>query len=736
MTKLKKASVVVDISLDREFDYLVPESLSARCRIGSRVVVPFGHSLKTGYIVGFGGSSGVRKLKEIADIEGDDPFLNGAALDLARWLADYYCAPLGSVIRSSLPGAVRGGEFFKEQLVVSLKPGFTDDDARGLSEKHMAVVDRLRQSDFMPVSELRQTLGISVSPIKTLQKKGLVNLERQRVRRNPFFNRRMLRTGPLSLMPEQKKALDAIVGNGSAEERGFQAILLYGLTGSGKTEVDLQEIAHFLERGKGAIMLVPEISLTPQTVERFTSRFGERVAVLHSHLSRGERHDEWHRIKSGEADIVIGARSAVFAPLRNVGVIVVDEEHETSYKQEETPRYGARDVAVVRGKMENCPVVLGSATPSMESWQNVRKGKYALAKLTRRVDNRQMPLMRVIDMRMEAQREGRPNVFSRDLLNSIDARLDRGEQVILFLNRRGYATSMICPKCGYVAECGNCSVAYTYHRKDEMLRCHVCGAARRLPDRCPGCADPAFKFAGIGTQRVERIINKCFPAAKIERLDADVTRRKDTYDRVLGDFRAGRINILLGTQMIAKGLHFPNVTLVGVIYADLSLHVADFRAGERTFQLLAQVAGRAGRGEVTGEVIVQTYTPHHPAVQAARRLDFEGFADQELEFRKELSYPPFSHLVCITVKGPVEEQVSFYISSLAERLKKMVPARVIISDPTPAPLAKAKGRYRYQLMLRAGSTASITAPLRKAVNGFNWPGKVNCVVDVDPVGLM
>jgi primosomal protein N' (replication factor Y) len=370
-------------------------------------------------------------------------------------------------------------------------------------------------------------------------------------------------------------------------------ILLFGVTGSGKTEVYLQGIQHALDQGKGAIMLVPEISLTPQTLERFRGRFGNEIAVLHSHLSEGERHDEWHRIRSGKARIVVGARSALFAPVENLGVILVDEEHEGSYKQEEAPRYHARDVAVMRGKMHKAAVVLGSATPSVESYHNALRGKYELVRLSRRVDDRQMPNLRIIDMRLDSGVSGKPGILSRDLVDAVRLRMDRGEQTMLFLNRRGFSTSMICPTCGHVATCPNCSVSLTFHKHAGELRCHYCGEAQRVPDRCPNaeCRDPAFKFSGTGTERVESIIRQCFPHAVIQRMDRDTMTAKDSYRKVLGDFRTGKIDILVGTQMIAKGLHFPNVTLVGVINADTTLNIPDFRAAERTLQLLIQVAG-------------------------------------------------------------------------------------------------------------------------------------------------
>ncbi|PYJ88222.1 MAG: primosomal protein N', partial [Verrucomicrobia bacterium] len=410
----------------------------------------------------------------------------------------------------------------------------------------------------------------------------------------------------------------------------------------------LQAIHTTLARGKTAIVLVPEISLTPQTVERFKSRFAETqemVAVLHSHLSEGERHDEWHKIQAGRARIVVGARSAVFAPLENLGLIVVDEEHETSYKQEDAPRYHARDVAVVRAKLEGCVVLLGTATPSLESYHNAIQGKYRLLKLTQRVDNCQMPLMRIVDLRLERRKEKVAAILSEKLRGAITARLEKHEQTILFLNRRGFSTSLLCSNCGEARDCPNCSVALTFHRGAARLTCHLCGHTAAVPKKCPACSQDALIYSGFGTEKVEANVTQLFPDAAVRRMDADSMSRKDAYRETLHAFRAGKIDILVGTQMIAKGLHFPNVTLVGIINADLALHMPDFRAGERTFQLLTQVAGRAGRGETPGEVFVQTYTPFSPSIQFARHHDFAGYFEQELEFRERCDFPPFKHAV-------------------------------------------------------------------------------------------
>jgi len=529
------------------------------------------------------------------------------------------------------------------------------------------------------------------------------------------------------------------------------AFLLHGVTGSGKTEVYLQALAHALAQGKGAIVLVPEIALTPQTVERFKARFSSGkaqtlVAVLHSHLSAGERHDEWHKIRQGRARIVIGARSAIFAPVDPLGLVIVDEEHEQSYKQEEAPRYHARDVAIVRARMENAVVVLGSATPSLESYYNCKTGKYTLLELPERVDNQKMPHVRVVDMRQAAHQEKGIPIFSPQLKEAIQQRLERQEQTILFLNRRGHSTALQCPQCGYVAECPNCSVSLTYHRSGQNLCCHICGHVAPVPKACPNekCQNPAIRYSGTGTQKVEEAIRKLFPHARCHRMDADTMKRKDDYRRILGDFRTGKIDILVGTQMIAKGLHFPNVTLVGIIHADSALHQPDFRAGERTFQLLTQVAGRAGRGDVEGEVFVQAFAPFHPAIQYARRHDFQGFYEQEMEFREQLKYPPAGRVALLTLKGRNEDKVKFSADHLKHELDKLAgqsggPAPgfkdLIIAGPAPAPLVKAETYYRYQLMLRTRAMSKLSLALAKLVAGLTLPDEVTLTVDVDPVNL-
>ncbi len=763
--------VAVDTLLDRLFDYAVPAGWEPRIAPGLRVRVPFGGRTVTGYVVEpapastpetttpglFGpehadGAGHGRRVRSILSIEDERPFLSDTLVRLCRWIAEYYCAPVDRTIRGALPAPVReGGSRAQERLFVTFPEPTTEaasgsedasktcGEARALTSRQQELLDNLRRVDGGALQAVCREFKCAPETIRKLAAAGHLALETRQVRRNPLANRRILPTAPLELMPEQAAAL-ALVKSACDEAAVHtvvpKPILLFGVTGSGKTEVYLQAIAHVLAGGGGAIVRVPEIALTPQTVQRFAGRFGDRIAVLHSALGDGERHDEWHRIRNGQARVVVGPRSAVFAPVSGLGLIVVDEEHEPSYKQDEAPRYNARDVAVMRSRLEGCAVVLGTATPAMESWLNVQRGKYLLAPLSKRVVGRPMPFVQIVDMRVEAVRSGRVQVFSQTLIDAVQARLQCGEQVILFLNRRGYATSLVCTKCGYVAECDACSVAYTYHQVDTCLRCHTCGAWKPVPACCPGCADPAFRFAGFGTQRVETIVHTCFPQARIARMDADATSRRHSHDEILGEFRSGRTDILIGTQMIAKGLDFPNVTLVGVLLADASLHMPDFRAGERTFQLLAQVSGRAGRGEVPGEVIVQTYSPNHPAVEAARDAAFERFAAAELADRREAGFPPYVHLVCLTFKGVDEAKVAFVAQAFAKALAGRVGKEVTCADALPAPLARAKGVYRYQLLLRAASVRAMTMPLRAVVRDLHPPTEVALTVDVDAVSIM
>ncbi len=760
------ARIAIDgAAAGRLFDYAIPEALAERAVVGARVRVQFGRRDLGGVLVelveeseylkdrpaapkpsaaqlslDFGETPeapAAPRLKPLLGVEDGEPALLPALVRLARWMATYYYAPIERCLQTLLPAPVRGDRV-RERVLLYVDPVELPPDATppSLTARQRELLDNLVRVGGGWLQQVCTEFGCSPPTLRKLAEAGVVTIEERARRRDPLANRKVVATRPLALNEDQTAALSLIRaavetprGEGDPPPK---PVLLFGVTGSGKTEVYLQAIAAVLARGEGAIVLVPEISLTPQTVQRFAGRFGDQIAVLHSALGDGERYDEWQRIRRGEARVVVGPRSAVFAPVGRLGLIVVDEEHEPSYKQEESPRYNARDVAVMRAHIEHCAVVLGSATPSLESWRNAQTGKYGFARLSRRaVADATMPHVHIVDMRQEFLKTGRAQFFSKDLLDAIHLRLERGEQTMLFLNRRGYATSLVCPTCGYVATCQACDLPFTYHRADDCLRCHVCGAWQRPGDRCPQCGDPRFKYAGFGTQRVEDIVAKCFPSARVGRMDADSTSRKMGHDEILAAFRAKRIDILIGTQMIAKGLDFPNVTLVGIVMADISLHMPDIRAGERTFQLLAQVAGRTGRGEMPGEVFVQTYTPEHPAIQTARTENFEGFAALELPIRKEGGYPPYLHLACVTVSGPAEEAVADYAARFAADLKASGAEGLLVSEACPASLAKAKNQYRYQVLLRAPSAARMLPAIRHAESSVRLPGDFRVAIDID-----
>jgi primosomal protein N' (replication factor Y) len=759
------ARVSLEIALRREFDYAIPPDLAGKVDVGSRVQVPFGSRKVLGVVTAMAEESGQARLKPILKMIGTQTLVTPKVLRLARWIGEYYCCAPEIALKSVLPEAVRSENAgWRERLLVRVLP--VPGEFPKLPKRQRDVWDLIRERREILLSELVELAETTAATVRKLEDRGLIEINSEIAERDPYAREEILPSQPLTLNPAQAKALEAITRALDARNTLFlpppsSAFLLYGVTGSGKTEVYLQAIAHALEQGKGAIVLVPEISLTPQTVERFKARFssGELqtlVAVLHSHLSAGERHDEWHKIRQGRARIVIGARSAIFAPVEPLGLIIVDEEHEHTYKQEETPRYHARDVAVMRGRMEDAVVVLGSATPSMESYYNCRHGKFTLLELPQRVDDQKMPLVRVVDMR-QTKRDGKGTpIFSPQLKEAITQRIERKEQTILFLNRRGYSSSLVCEKCGHVCGCPNCSLALTYHRSEEVLRCHICGYSERVPAVCPNgkCRNPAIRYSGVGTQKVEDVLGKLFPAARVRRMDADVMKRKDDYRRVLSEFRAGKIDILVGTQMIAKGLHFPNVTLVGIIYADMALHQPDFRAGERTFQLLTQVAGRAGRGDIEGEVFVQAFTPFHPAIQYARRHDFVGFYEQEMEFRQELKYPPAARVALLTLKSRNEDKVKFSAEHVARQIESQVrnpkgkaaanetagePDRgisdLMIAGPAPAPLLRAENFYRYHIMMRTRAMSRLSQMLAQITATLAMPDDVTLTVDIDPVDL-
>lgn len=675
----------------------------------------------------------MRPIEALVDAE---PLITPSLLRIGQWIADYYGCGMETVMRALLPESVRVEEHSaKTRRIAVLLHEVSPEELDRLSRRasrQFAILGLLVAAKEKRMAVADFGTGSSAA-IKALEKAGHIRIEIEQIRRDPETDgaEDVVETGDLDLNPGQQEALGRIVERIGSEKP--KPILLLGVTGSGKTEVYLQSARKVLEAGKTVLVLVPEISLTPQTVRRFRSRFAalkNQVAVLHSNLSQGERFDEWHRIRRGEARIVIGARSAVFAPLPDLGLILVDEEHETSYKQDTVPRYQGRDVAVLRATFEGCAIVLGSATPSLESWQNSCSGKYDLLRLDRRADGQSMPLVRVVDMKLEASRQ-KGGVISEKLRVALEQRLENREQAILFLNRRGFARSLQCPTCAYVCECPHCTVAMTYHRTDEKLICHVCGYQTLVPRRCPGCGDPGILMQGFGTQKIEEVIGNLLPSAKVARIDADAMKRKHAMRDLLDSFRARKIDILVGTQMIAKGLHFPNVTLVGVLNADLGLHVPDFRAAERTFQLITQVAGRAGRGDLEGEVIVQAFTPHSPSIQFARRHDFYGFAEQELELRSHLRFPPFSHCAVLTARSTHERRAEFTLQTVHTRLVEKLPPGLSVTDVMPSPLVKSHGQFRFQITLQCANARTISRHAQSVLRSIKAPDDVVVVFDMD-----
>jgi primosomal protein N' (replication factor Y) (superfamily II helicase) len=596
--------------------------------------------------------------------------------------------------------------------------------------------------EAVPLAELLKETGASAAAVRSLEAKHLVCLEEREVSRDPYAHRTFAKSEPLPLMPSQESSLTQIQQAVSA--RRHEAFLLHGVTGSGKTEVYLQAMQACLEAGREAILLVPEISLTPQTVDAFKGRFGGDVAVMHSRLSQGERYDEWRKIAERKVRIAIGARSAIFAPFTDLGLIIVDEEHESSYKQEESPKYHARDVALERGRNHGAAVVLGSATPSLETYLGAHRGRHTLLEMQERVKGRPLPEVQIVDMREELK-EGNRAMFSRPLRDALQQRLERGEQAVLLLNRRGYATFVLCRSCGYTAKCPHCDITLTYHRTSRHSRCHYCGYAEREAAECPSCGSAHIRQFGAGTQRVEEELAKLFPGIRTIRMDVDTTSTKGSHEKLLAQFRNRQGDVLLGTQMVAKGLDFPFVTLVGVISADTVLRIPDFRAAERTFQLLTQVAGRAGRHSLPGEVIVQTYTPDHFSIQQAAQHDYRSFARRELLIRRELGYPPYRRLALATLShedvSKLVKSSEAFAASVRTKLGKTAwkddPPELL--GPVPSPIPKLKDRYRFQCMIKYRGESAVIDALRESADEFRdeiRKSKLSIQLDVDPQMLL
>jgi primosomal protein N' (replication factor Y) (superfamily II helicase) len=604
------------------------------------------------------------------------------------------------------------------------------------AEKQKKVLNYfIQNSEPIELRHLLSQVNISAATVKALVEKGFLTEQDMEVYRDPYENRTFKRTEPLPLTNDQQGAIVPILE--AIENKLHQVFLLYGVTGSGKTEIYLQSIQEVIEKGREAIVLVPEIALTPQMVNRFKGRFGNLVAVLHSGLSAGEKYDEWRKIQRKEVSVVVGARSAIFAPFENLGIIIIDEEHETSYKQEEMPRYHARDVAIERARKNNCLVVLGSATPSLESFARAQKSVYQLLSLPNRMNKRPLPAVEIVDMREEL-RAGNRSMFSRKLFELLKERIERKEQSVLFLNKRGHSSFVMCRDCGYVMNCPNCDISLTYHKVKEQMKCHYCGFESNVPIQCPECSSDYIRYFGTGTQKVEDELGKILPEAKVIRMDVDTTGKKGSHERLLKEFHEGKADILLGTQMIAKGLDFPNITLVGVLSADTMLHLPDFRSSEKTFQLLTQVSGRAGRHELPGEVIIQTYTPEHYSVELAGTQDYDRFYQQEMMMRKARHYPPYYYLALITIS---HEQLITVVSA-TEKIAAFVRSRIsnhaVVLGPAASPIPRINNRYRYHCLIKYKREPELNQTLRMILDQYQADPKSGLLVsiDVNPYILM
>ena len=714
------ARIAMNLPVDKLFDYRVPEHLEGTLEPGKRVYVPFGPRKMVGYCTSFVETPEIPQVKDIIRVLDETPLLDSGMLDLTRWVADRYACTWGEALEAALPAGVRHGVKEKTANLLSLAVSAEEAlEAAGRARSQAKVVSFLKTAGGAYTSaDLQKLVPCSSAPIKALVDKEILGVVQESGER---------RKAPLRhiLTDEQKRALDDIVGRIQRNE--FSTVLLHGITGSGKTEVYLRAIEHVVEHGLQAIVLVPEISLTPQTVERFNERF-ERVAVLHSKLTAGQRYHQWRRIRDGEADIVIGARSAIFAPTRALGLIVIDEEHENTFKQETVPRYHARDVALERARIAKAVVVLGSATPSLESF-HVSENRLVL---TRRVGGGRVPPAEVVNMRDEADLAKKRVLFSRKLVTLVEKALAGGNQTMIFLNRRGFSTLVRCPRCGFALRCSRCDISLTYHKATSRAVCHYCGLETDPPEECPECKFPGIRYMGVGTEKIVDVAERIWPRAVVRRMDSDSMRRRTALEEILSAFRAGEIDILVGTQMIAKGHDFPNVTVVGIVDADTALNFPDFRAAERTFQLICQVAGRAGRSEKGGHVVIQTHNVDHYAIRYASVYDFEGFAEKELAARRQLGYPPFGKLARVLCTAKDQNKAAAAAEVIADRARKCPDIQVL--GPAPAPIEKIKEKWRWHILIKAADALAIENAVR-LVRAQRVRG-AQVIVDVNPMSVL
>lgn len=732
-------------NLNRIFDYHVPANMEGTVCVGDRILVPFGNkkALEEGFVIGLKEKSDY-KVKDIAKIQ-DGIKLTKENIDLAKLMARRYFCNISDCIKLMLPPGTSSKVLENRVKAKTLNFVYLKKDIQEIeedienkvikSEKQKRVLNFLMRNEGIQTVELEAITDTTNAVLTALEKKEYIEIIEEKVDRNPFINKQINPTKNLKLTDEQKEAFDKI--SQTIINNEYKEFLLYGVTGSGKTEIYLQLIGEVLKKERTAIILVPEISLTPQMVDRFIARFGQdEIAVLHSKLSIGERYDQWNKIKDGECKIVIGARSAIFAPVQNLGLIIIDEEHDSSYKSETNPRYNAKELAGYMAKQNNIPLVLGSATPDVGTYYKTENGQTEMSKLTKRANNSTLPSVEVIDLRQELA-NGNRSILSTRLYSKIEENLKNKKQTILFLNRRGYSTFVMCRDCGYTVKCKNCNITMTYHSKDNKLKCHYCGYEQKNVMECPECKSKNIKYFGTGTQRLEQEINKIFPGATTIRMDIDTVIKKNSYEEILNQFKNENIDILIGTQMIVKGHHFPNVTLVGVIAADSSLYIEDYRANERTFQILTQVAGRAGRENIPGKVIIQTYNPENFAIECSKKQNYEMFYDTEIELRKQLKYPPFCDIISIGLTDTDENKIKNISEKLYNNINAFIKKdnlNIVIYKPLPCPIDKIKNKYRWRVILKGKLNNKIIDVINMSIANINSK-TTRIVVDTNPTNL-
>ena len=735
------AEIVINRSakrLNRTFDYKVPKELEELIMIGSTVLVPFGKSssLEDGYVVGIKENT-TYEVKDIVKIKHN---LTEKQIELAQWMAKRYFCNVSDCIKQMLtPGTKNKNTLNNVQdktiNIVYLKKEideiqFDIDMGKIKSEKQKKVLQFLKENEGVTIPEIEMFTGGTRAIVKTLEKNGYVEIIEKKVERNPLAHKDIEKTENLKLTEEQQIAYDAV--STAMIKNNYEQFLLYGVTGSGKTEVYLQLIGQALKQNKTAIVLVPEISLTPQMIDRFIARFNkDEIAVLHSKLSIGERYDEWNKIKENKAKIIIGARSAIFAPTDNIGIIIIDEEHDSSYKSEAVPKYDAKEIAKKIAKENNCPLVLGSATPDIVTYNKACDEKITLLELTKRANNSKLPEVEIVDLKMELA-NGNRSMLSISLHDAIEKNLKDKRQTILFLNRRGYSTFIMCRECGYTVKCKNCDISLTYHKTENKLKCHYCGYEENIVTVCPECKSTKIRYFGTGTQRLEQEINKIFPQASTIRMDIDTVTKKNSHEEILNTFRDDGIDILIGTQMVVKGHHFPNVTLVGVIAADSSLNIDDYRANERTFQLLTQVAGRAGRENLDGKVIIQTYNPENFSIQCSKQQNYQMFYDTEIELRKQLKYPPFCDIILIGFNSLEEKEIIEVSNKVYDYLKNNLDGQdFLVLKPMPSPIDKIQNRFRWRIIIKGNITEEANIVINNCLQKIYDTNYKNTRVTVD-----